>query len=72
MTQDPLAVLLAEAVRNLVDYVELGDDSFTADDDVRALEGVAYVLHQVDPKDADRLRSFLGPKMSYEVGLSES
>jgi hypothetical protein len=72
MTQDPLAVLLAEALRNLVDYVELRDDSFTDDDDVGALEGVASVLHQVEPTDIDRLRALLGPKMSFEVGLSEN
>jgi hypothetical protein len=72
MTQDPLAVLLADALRSLFDYVELRDDSFTDDDDVRALEGVASVLHQVNPTDSDRLRALLGPKMSFEVGLSES
>lgn len=72
MTQDPLAVLLAQALRDLVDYVEVRDDSFTDDDDVRALEGVASVLHQVEPTDIGRLRNLLGPKMSVEVGLSES
>lgn len=72
MTQDPLAVLMAEALRNLVDYVDRRDDSYTDDDDVRALEYVAYVLNQVEPADADRLRSLLGRKMAFEVGLSET
>lgn len=71
MDQDPVAVLLAQALRGLVDYVELRDDSFTTDDDVRALKNVAWVLNQVAPEDSDRLRALLGPKMSFEVGLSE-
>lgn len=70
MIQDPLAVLLAETLRNLVDYAELRDDSFTDDDDVGALEGAASVLHRVEPTDINRLRALLGPKMAFEVGLS--
>jgi hypothetical protein len=65
-------VLLALALRTLVEYVNRRDDSFTDDDDVRALEEVAYVLNQVAPEDAERLRSLLGSEMSARMGLSES
>ncbi|MBM7516175.1 hypothetical protein [Nocardioides nitrophenolicus] len=71
MTSDPVEVLLAEALRAIVGYVEARDESATEDDDVRALEGVAHVLHQVASQDRDRLMTLLGPRLSFEVGLSD-
>jgi hypothetical protein len=71
MVGDPIDVLLVEALRGIVHYVEARDESATEDDDVRALEDVAHVLNQVTAQDRDRLKALLGPKMSFEVGLSE-
>ncbi|CAN7392803.1 hypothetical protein LJR027_002269 [Terrabacter sp. LjRoot27] len=71
MGADDLEELLARALRVLVDYIDEREDTFTADDDVRALEEVAAVLHEVSPASRDRLRTLLGPKLSFEVGLSE-
>jgi hypothetical protein len=72
MTQDPVAELLAEALRDLCSYVDRREESFTEDDDVRALESVASVLSQVPPGDLARLRSLLGPEVAFALGLSES
>ena len=71
MTGDPIEVLLVEALRGIVDDVEARDESATEDDDVRALEEVAHVLHQVAAQDRERLKALLGPRMSFEVGLSD-
>lgn len=71
MRQNDLEQLLADALRGLVEYVDGREDTFSEDDDVRALEDVAAVLQQVSPEDSDRLARLLGPKLSVELGLSE-
>ena len=69
MSENAVEVLLANALRELVTYVDTRGDDFTADDDVSALEGVAAVLLAAAPDDHDRLRTLLGPMMSFEMGL---
>jgi len=71
MSENAVETLLANALRELVTYVDSRGDHFTADDDVSALEGVAAVLLAAAPDDLDRLRTLLGPKVSFEMGLSE-
>jgi hypothetical protein len=69
MAAESLEALLVEALRGIVDYVAVRDDSFTDDDDVKALEDVAQVLSQVAPESCDRLVRMLGPKAAFELGL---
>jgi len=64
-----IARLLADALRGLVRFVDERPDDATADDDVRALEDVAYVLNRVAPEDQGRLRTLLGDDLSDNVGL---
>ena len=71
MSVDPVAVLLSRALRELVRYVDRRDDSFTADDDVRALEDVAAILSDVAPEDVDRLTALVGSELAIAVGLSD-
>ncbi|MFB6720022.1 hypothetical protein ACFCV3_07675 [Kribbella sp. NPDC056345] len=68
MAGDPVAELLAEALRDLVRFVDERPDDATADDDVRALESVAYVLDQVPPEDRSRMRALLGPEFVATLG----
>ena len=51
----PVAAILAEALRGLIDFVEARAPDATEDDDVRALEDVAYVLNKVSREHASRL-----------------
>lgn len=55
--------MLAEALRGLVWFVEERAEDATADDDVRALEDVASVLHRVGEADRGRLCDLLGAKL---------
>ena len=71
MSVDPVAVLLSRALRELVRYVDRRDDTFTADDDVRALEDVAAILSEVAPEDVDRLTALVGSELAIAVGLSD-
>lgn len=71
MSENAVETLLANALRELVTYVDSRGDDFRADDDVSALEGVAAVLLAAAPDDLDRLRTLLGPKISFEMGLTE-
>lgn len=71
MQENNVETLLATALRELVTYVDSRGDDFTADDDVTALEGVAAVLLAAAPADLDRLRTLLGPQMSFAMGLSK-
>jgi len=71
VTTDPVAALVARALRDLVTYVDRRDESCTEDDDVRALEDVAATLNEVAPQDAERLRSLLGPELTFAAGLSD-
>jgi hypothetical protein len=64
-----IADLLAEALRGLVRFVEGRPDDATADDEVRALEDVAYVLTRVTPEDRERLMGLLGDELSSRMGL---
>lgn len=64
-----IAGLLADALRGLIRFVDERPADATADDDVRALEDVAYVLTRVAPEDRDRLRDLLGNELSHNVGL---
>jgi hypothetical protein len=68
MSNDSVAELLAEALRDLVQFVDARPDDATADDDVRALESVAYVLSQVAPEDRPRMRALLGPEFVATLG----
>lgn len=69
MTDDPLVALLAKALQDLVNFVDTRPEDATEDDDVRALESVAYTLQQAAAEDRARLASLLGEKLSGEVGL---
>jgi hypothetical protein len=74
MTADddsPVAAVLAEALRGLLDFVETRAPDATEDDDVRALEDAAHVLNKVPPEHAPRLVAVLGERHSREVGLIE-
>jgi hypothetical protein len=64
-----VAGLLADALRGLVRFVDERPDDATADDDVRALEDVAYVLNRVAPEDQERLKALLGDELSSSIGL---
>jgi hypothetical protein len=64
-----VAGLLADALRGLVRFVDERPDDATADDDVRALEDVAYVLNRVAPEDQERLKALLGDELSFTIGL---
>ncbi|KRB73999.1 hypothetical protein ASE01_18565 [Nocardioides sp. Root190] len=63
MPEDALPRLLAEALRDLVLFIENRPDDATADDDMRALEDVAYVLNQVAAADRTRARDLLGDEV---------
>ena len=69
MPNDDVAQLVAEALRELVRFVDERTDSATADDDVRALETVAYTLNRVADEDRERLRDLLGPELAPLVGM---
>ena len=71
MSVDPVAVLLSRALRELVRYVDRRDDTYTQDDDVRALEDVAAILSDVAPEDVDRLTALVGSELAIAVGLSD-
>jgi hypothetical protein len=58
--EDHLTTLLAEALRDLVLFVEHRPESATPDDDVRALEDFVYVLSQASPADRARVKDLLG------------
>jgi hypothetical protein len=64
-----VAGLLADALRGLVRFVDERPDDATADDDVRALEDVAYVLNRAAPEDQERLKALLGDELSFTIGL---
>ena len=72
MTTDPVAELLAEALRGLVWFVEERPEDATADDDVRALEEVASVLHRVGRAHSGRLCDLLGSELCAVFELTES
>jgi len=59
MSNDVVALLLAEALRDLARFVDNRPDDATADDDVKALESVAYFLSQVPLQDQPRMRELL-------------
>lgn len=71
MTTDPVAELLAEALRGLVWFVEERPEDTTSDDDVRALEDVASVLHRVGRADRGRLCGLLGAELCDVFDLNE-
>lgn len=68
---DSLLALVAEALCDLIDFVEGRPSDATEDDDVRALESAAYVLLQVRGEDRGRLVRLLGPERSRHVGVIE-
>ena len=69
-TDTELATALASALRGLVEYVDARtEDDDTEDDDVRALEDVAAVLHQAPLEARTRLREMWGEEFAEEVGL---
>ena len=68
-TDSELATVLASALKELVEYVDARTDDDTEDDDVRALEDVAAVLHQVSPEAQTRLREMWGEEFAEELGL---
>lgn len=70
MTPDAVLVAVAEALTDLVRYVEARSDEDTADDDVRALEDVAHRLEQLPEEDQMRLRPLVGDILADDLGLS--
>lgn len=70
MASEEVAQLLADALRGLVRFVDERTEDATADDDVRALEDVAYVLSQVADEDRSRLLAYLGAETAQELGLT--
>ena len=66
--EDHLTTLLAEALRDLVLFVEHRPESATADDDVRALEDFVFVLSQASPADRTRVRHLLGDEVFAFLG----
>ncbi|WP_133176503.1 hypothetical protein [Nocardioides currus] len=68
MPEDHLTTLLAEALRNLVMFVENRSEDATPDDDVRALEDFVYVLSQASDADRTRVRHLMGEEVSAFLG----
>jgi len=68
MSNDVVARLLAEALRDLARFVDNRPADATADDDVKALESVAYVLSQVPLQDQPRMRELLGADFVATLG----
>ena len=68
MPEDHLTTLLGEALRDLVLFVEHRPESATADDDVRALEDLAYAMNLASPADRARLRHLLGDEVCSLLG----
>lgn len=66
--EDHLTTLLAEALRDLVLFVEHRPEDATADDDVRALESFAHVLSQASTTDRARVRHLLGDEVFSFLG----
>jgi hypothetical protein len=69
---DPLVLALAEALRNLIGFVSTRPDDASIDDDVRALEDVAWTLKQVPSRHQDRLIRLLGAGTSAALGLADT
>jgi hypothetical protein len=69
MPDDSLVEPLGAALAALIRYVDLRPADATADDDVRALEDVAFALQQVGPDDRKRLRQLLGTDLSGAIGI---
>lgn len=53
-------------------YVDGRPNNATEDDDVRALEDVAAILHTLPAGERQRLRRLIGDRLSDAMGLSES
>ena len=68
MPEDRLTLLLAEALRDLVLFVEHRPEGATEDDDVRALEDVVDVLGQAPPAERARMRQLLGDEVVAFLG----
>ena len=68
MPEEPLTKSLAQALRDLVLFVETRPDDATADDDVRALEDLAFVLNQLAPADRIRAQALLGDHVVAMLG----
>ena len=66
-----VATILEGALRGLVRYVDARTDEHTADDDVRALEDVADVLHHGSPEGQARLREICGRELAELLGPEE-
>lgn len=67
---ESLLVVVAEALAHLVTYVNARPEAATADDDVHALEYVAFLLQRCTAEEKDRLRSLLGSELADALGLS--
>lgn len=61
-------MLLAEALRDLVLFVEHRPEPATEDDDVRALEDLVSVLGQASPTDRNRMKLLLGDEVYSYLG----
>ena len=68
MPEDHLTTLLAEALRDLVLFVENRPEDATPDDDVPALENFVYVLSRLSPADRARARHLLGDEVFALLG----
>ena len=61
-------MLLAEALRDLVLFVEHRPETATEDDDGRALEDLVSVLGQASPTDRNRMKLLLGDEVYSYLG----
>ena len=68
MADDLVTALLARALRDLVLFVEHRPDAATADDDLKALEDFADVMHQVQVGSRPQLRALLGEEVYGMLG----
>jgi hypothetical protein len=69
--EDPLVLPLAEALCDLIRFVETRPASADEDDDVKALEGAAFVLLQAPAESLSRLAELLGPEVSDWMGITD-
>lgn len=64
-----LAVVLAQALGGLLEYVDARTDDYTEDDDVRALEDVGAVLHSAQAEAQKRLCELWSDEVAEMAGL---
>jgi hypothetical protein len=68
MATEVAAQLLAQALRELVRFVDERPGDATSDDDVRALESVGFVLGEASPVIGEELVALLGADFAGTLG----